>query len=309
MFLKVPNMIHKNILSLIGKTPMVRINNLTGENDATILAKLEGYNIGGSLKDRMALYLIEDAEKTGKIGKDKILLEASSGNTGIAMSMIAGVKGYKITIVIPESVSVERRKLIKTYGAELILSPGEKGTAGAIEMKNNLLAEYPEKYINLDQFKNPANIQAHYETTGKEIIEQTKGKLDMVIVGIGTAGTGVGASKRLKEFNPNIKIIAVMPELGAPIQGLRNLKELNPTQLYDEKAFDEAIEISKNTVPATRQAGRDLARREGILAGMSSGAVIYIALKKAKELGKGKTIVAILPDTGERYLSTDLFDK
>lgn len=224
------------------------------------------------------------------------------------MSMLAGVKGYKITIVIPESVSVERRKLIRAYGAELILSPGEKGTAGAIEMKNNLLAEYPEKYINLDQFKNPANIQAHYETTGKEIIEQTKGKLDMVIVGIGTAGTGVGVSRRLKEFNPNIKIIAVMPELGAAIQGLRNPKELNPTQLYDEKAFDEVIEISKDTVPAIRQAGRDLARREGILAGMSSAAVMYIAIKKAKKLGKGKTIVAILPDTGERYLSTDLFD-
>ncbi|MBU4299525.1 cysteine synthase family protein [Patescibacteria group bacterium] len=301
-------MIHKNILTLIGKTPLVRINNLTGENDAVILAKLEKFNISGSLKDRMALYLIEDAEKTGKISKDKILLEASSGNTGIAMSMLAGVKGYKITIVIPESVSVERRKLIRAYGAELILSPGEKGTAGAIEMKNNLLAEYPEKYINLDQFKNPANIQAHYETTGKEIIEQTKGKLDMVIVGIGTAGTGVGVSKRLKEFNPNIKIIAVMPELGAAIQGLRNSKELNPTQIYDEKDFDEVIEISKDTVPATRQAGRDLARREGILAGMSSAAVIYIAIKKAKKLGKGKTIVAILPDTGERYLSTDLFD-
>ncbi|MBU4481022.1 cysteine synthase family protein [Patescibacteria group bacterium] len=301
-------MIHKNILTLIGKTPLVRINNLTGENDAVILAKLEKFNISGSLKDRMALYLIEDAEKTGKISKDKILLEASSGNTGIAMSMLAGVKGYKITIVIPESVSVERRKLIRAYGAELILSPGEKGTAGAIEMKNNLLAEYPEKYINLDQFKNPANIQAHYETTGKEIIEQTKGKLDMVIVGIGTAGTGVGVSKRLKEFNPNIKIIAVMPELGAAIQGLRNSKELNPTQIYDEKDFDEVIEISKDTVPATRQAGRDLARREGILAGMSSAAVMYIAIKKAKKLGKGKTIVAILPDTGERYLSTDLFD-
>jgi len=302
-------MIHKNILSLIGKTPMVRINNLAGADDAAILAKLEEYNIGGSLKDRMALYLIEDAEKTGKISKDKILLEASSGNTGIAMAMIASVKGYKITIVIPESVSVERRKLIKAYGAELVLSPGEKGTGGAVEMKNKMLAEHPEKYVNLDQFKNPANIRAHYETTGREIWEQTEGKLDMVIVSIGTAGTGVGVSKRLKEFNPDIKIIAVMPELGAPIQGLRNPKELSPTQLFDNKAFDEVIEISKETVPLTRQAGRDLARREGILSGMSAGAVMYVALKKAKEMGKGKTIVAILPDTGERYLSTDLFEQ
>lgn len=302
-------MIHKNILSLIGKTPMVRINNLTGADDAVILAKLEEYNIDGSLKDRMALYLIEDTEKTGKISKYKILLEASSGNTGIAMAMIASVKGYKITIVIPESVSVERRKLIRAYGAELVLSPGEKGTGGAVEMKNNLLAEHPDKYVNLDQFKNPANIRAHYETTGKEIWEQTEGKLDMVVVSIGTAGTGVGVSRRLKESNPNIKIIAVMPELGAPIQGLRNPKELNPTQLFNEKAFNEVVEISKETVPLTRQAGRDLARREGILSGMSAGAVMYIALRKAKELGKGKTIVAILPDTGERYLSTDLFEQ
>lgn len=301
-------MIHKNILTLIGKTPMVKINNLTGKNDAAILAKLEEYNIGGSLKDRMALYLIEDAEKNGRIDKNKILLEASSGNTGIAMSMIASVKGYKITIVIPESVSVERRKLIKAYGAELILSPGEKGTAGAVEMKNNMLAEHPEKYINLDQFKNPANIQAHYETTGEEIWEQTKGKLDMVVVSIGTAGTGVGVSKRLKEYSPNIKIIAVMPALGAPIQGLRNPKELNPTQFYEENAFDEVIEISKEIVPATHLVGRELAKKEGILAGMSSAAAMYIALEKAKELGKGKNIVVILPDTGERYLSTVLFE-
>ncbi|MBU3924756.1 cysteine synthase family protein [Patescibacteria group bacterium] len=301
-------MIHENILTLIGKTPMVKINKLTGENDAKILAKLEEYNIGGSIKDRMALYLIEDAEKRGLIDKNKILLEASSGNTGIAMAMIAGVKGYKISIIIPEGVSVERRKLIKSYGAELILSPGDKGTAGAVGMKNDMLAENPEKYINLDQFKNPANIQAHYETTGKEIWEQTEGKFDMVILSVGTAGTGVGVSRRLREYNPKIKIIAVMPALGAPIQGLRNPKEPNPTQLFDSGAFDEIIEISKETVPATHQIGRELAKQEGILAGMSSAAAMYIALEKAKELGKGKTIVVILPDTGERYLSTILFE-
>lgn len=301
-------MIHKNILSLIGKTPIVRINNLIDKKDAMILAKLEEYNIGGSLKDRMALSLIEDAEKRNLIDKNKILLEASSGNTGIAMAMIASVKGYRISIVIPEAVSIERRKLIKAYGAELILSPGDKGTAGAVEMKNKILSENPDKYINLDHFKNPANIQAHYKTTGQEIWEQTEGKIDMVILSIGTAGTGVGVSRRLKEYNPKIKIVAVMPALGAPIQGLRNPKELNPTQLYDEKAFDEIIEISKETVPATHLVGRELAKREGILAGMSSAAVMYIALAKAKELGKDKTIVVILPDTGERYLSTVLFE-
>lgn len=301
-------MIHENVLSLIGNTPMVKINKLNNaEKDAVILAKLEEYNIGGSLKDRMALYLIEDAEKNGRINKNKILLEASSGNTGIAMAMIAGVKGYKITIVIPESVSVERRKLISAYGAELILSPGAKGTGGAVELKNQLLSKSPEKYINLDQFKNPANIQAHYETTSKEIIEQTNGKLDMVVIGVGTAGTGIGVSKRLKEYNPQIKVIAVMPELGSAIQGLRHPKELNPTQLYDKKYFDEVIEIKKELIPETFAVSRKLASQEGILAGMSSGAVMYIALEKAKIFGKGKTIVAILPDTGERYLSTGLF--
>jgi len=301
-------MIHENALSLIGNTPLVRINNLTEDGSATVLAKLEGYNIAGSIKDRMALYLIEDAEKSGKLDKNKTLLEASSGNTGIAMSMIAAVKGYKITIVIPESVSVERRKLIKAYGAELVLSPAAKGTGGAVELKNELLTANPDKYINLDQFKNPANILAHYETTGWEIIQQTEGKVDMVIVGIGTAGTGVGVSKRLKEYNPNIKIIGVLPELGSAIQGLRHPEELNPTQLYDKKYFDEIIEIKKELIPESLATARGLAQKEGLLIGMSSGAVMYVALAKAKQLGKDKTIVAILPDTGERYLSTPLFE-
>jgi len=301
-------MIYRNVLGLIGNTPMVKINKLTRENDATVLAKLESYNVAGSLKDRMALYIIEDAEKQGLLTKDKIILEASSGNTGIAMAMIAGVKGYKIKIVIPESVSIERRKLIKAYGAELILSPGEKGTGGAVELKNKLLAQDPEKYINPDQFKNQANIKAHYQTTGQEILKQTAGNVDVVIVGIGTAGTGVGISRRLKEYNSNIQIIAVLPELGVPIQGLRNPRELNPTHLLDKKAFDEIVEIPKELVSKTYLVARNLAHEEGILSGMSSGAVMYIALKKAKELGKNKTIVVILPDTGERYLSTNLFE-
>lgn len=176
-------------------------------------------------------------------------------------------------------------------------------------MKNKMLAENPEKYINLDQFKNPANIQARYETTGQEIWDQTKGKLDMVILSVGTAGTGVGVSRKLKEYNPNIKIVAVMPALGAPIQGLRNPKEPNPTQLFDSGAFDEVIEIPKDIVPATHLIGRELAKQEGILAGMSSAAAMYIALEKARGLGKDKTIVVILPDTGERYLSTVLFEQ
>ncbi|MDI6691095.1 MAG: PLP-dependent cysteine synthase family protein [Candidatus Bathyarchaeota archaeon] len=283
------------------------MNRLTGPYDAKVYAKLEWYNIGGSVKDRMALYLIEYAEATSKITKNKKILEATSGNTGIALAMIAAAKGYKICIVMPESVSIERRKILEAYGAELILSPGEKGTGGAIELKQKLLQENPNEYINLDQFKDPANILAHYQTTSKEILEQTKGKVDMIVVGIGTAGTGVGVSLRVKSCNPNIKMVGVMPSLGVEIQGLRNPKEPYPTQLFRPECFDEIIEITEDDVPKTFEVARRAAREEGLLIGMSSGAILYIALKKAKELGKNKAIVAVLPDSGEKYLSTPLF--
>ncbi len=301
-------MIYENVLSLIGNTPIVKINNLTSSGDATVLAKLEEYNIGGSIKSVMAFHMIETAEKSGELTKDKVIIEASSGNTGIAMAIIAAVKGYKVTIIIPESVSIERRKLIKAYGAKLILSPGENGTDGATEMKKEILAKNPEKYADLDQFKNPANALAHYNVTGKEIIIQTEGKIDMVVMSIGTAGTGVGVSKYLKEYNPKIKVIGVMPEVGAKIQGLRNSQELNQTDLFQDDAFDEIIEIKKDLVSKTFDVSKLLAKKEGILAGMSSGAAMYIALQKAKELKNGKTVVVILPDNGERYLSTDLFE-
>ena len=302
-------MIHKNVLSLIGNTPIVKINKLTGENDAMVLAKLEEYNTGGSIKSVMALYMIETAEKSGELTKNKVIIESSSGNTGIAMAVIAAVKGYKITIIIPESVSVERRKLIKAYGAKLILSSGEKGTDGATEMKKELVAEDPVKYADLDQFKNPANVLAHYSITGKEILAQTEGKVDMVVMSIGTAGTGVGVSKCLKEYNSKIRIIGVMPEIGAKIQALRNLQELKQTDLFQSGAFDEIIEIKKESVSEAFTVSKMLAQKEGILAGMSSGAAMFIALQKAKELEKDKTIVAIMPDTGERYLSTKLFEE
>jgi cysteine synthase len=300
--------IYNNIKGLIGNTPIIRINKLVSESDANVYAKLEWYNIGGSVKDRLALYLIEYAEAQGKIHKDKIILEATSGNTGIGLAMIAAIKGYKIDIVMPESVSIERRKIIKAYGANLILSPGEKGTGGAVELKKELLIKYPDKYIDLDQFKDPANILAHYQTTGREIIEQMEGKFDMVVVGIGTAGTGVGVSMRVKEFNPNIKIIGVMPKLGVKIQGMRNPKEQNPTQLFRQEAFDEVVEIENSEIPETYKVIRETASKEGLLIGMSSGSVLYVALKKAKTLGKGKNIVAILPDNGMKYLSTDIFE-
>ena len=296
-----------SITDLIGRTPMVRINKLMGPYDATLYAKLEWYNIGGSVKDRMGLYLIEHAEAAGRLKKNKTILEATSGNTGIALAMIAAAKGYKIAIVMPQSVSVERRKIIQAYGAELILSPGEKGTGGAVELKLKLLKENAEKYVDIDQFKDPANILAHYQTTGKEILGQTNGKVDMIIVGVGTAGTGVGTSMRVKEYNPNIKIVGVMPKLGVNIQGIRNPGEVYPTQLYRRESFDEIVEITKKEVSETFKIARKTAKEEGLLVGMSSGAILYVALKKAKELGRGKIIVAVLPDSGERYLSTTLF--
>jgi cysteine synthase len=297
-----------DITGLIGMTPMVKINRLTQPGDATLYAKLEWYNIGGSVKDRMALYIIEYAEASGRLSRGKTILEATSGNTGIALAMLAAAKGYRITIVMPESVSVERMKIIRAYGAELILSPGEKGTGGAIELKQKILRENPDKYVDLDQFKDPANILAHYQTTGREILEQTGGKLDMVVVGIGTAGTGVGISMRVKKFNPSIKMVGVTPRLGVSIQGIRNPSEPYPTQLFRREWFDEIVEIDEKEKQEAFRIAREAARKEGLLIGMSSGAIMLIALRKARELGKDRTIVAVLPDGGEKYLSTGLFE-
>lgn len=296
-----------SVADLIGRTPMVRLNSLVGNQDATVFVKLESFNIGGSVKDRLALYIIEYAQSAGKLDRQRRILEATSGNTGIALAMIAAAKKYKMTLVMPESVSIERRRIIRAYGAELILSPGVKGTAGAIELKQKMLKETPEKYIDVDQFKDPANILAHYETTGKEIIEQTHGQLDMVIVGVGTAGTGVGISMRVRENKPNVKIVGVTPKLGVAIQGLRNPNEPFPTQLFRSEWFDELIEIGEAEKEATFKAARETAKQEGLLIGMSAGTIMYVALKKAREIGPGKTIVAILPDGGERYLSTPLY--
>lgn len=301
-------MIADSVLDLIGNTPMIRINKMTEKNDAKIFAKLEWYNISGSIKDRMALFLINNAEASSKLTKRKTLLEATSGNTGIALAMIAAAKGYKITIIMPKSVSVERRKIIKSYGAKLILSSGDRGTGGAIELKERMLKENPEKYFDVNQFKDPTNIQAHYETTGKEIISQMGGKFDMFIVGIGTGGTGVGVSIRLKEFNPDVRVVGITPRLGVKIQGLRNPDESNPTQLFKREYFDEIIEIDKDELADIYDIARRAARDEGLFIGISSAAVLYVALKKAKQLGKDKKIVVIFPDNGIKYLSTDLFE-
>jgi len=220
--------------------------------------------------------------------------------------MVAAVKDYPICIVMSESVSIERRKLIKAYGANLILSPGEKGTTGAIELKQRMLEEMPEKYIDIDQFRDPANILAHYQTLGREILEQL-GHVDTVVVGIGTGGTGVGVSLRLKEDDPETRVVGVTPELGVSIQGLRNPDAKYPTKLYRPEAFDETVVMSRDEAAKSKEVARKAARMEGLLIGISAGAILYQALKEAKKLGRGHKVVAIMPDSGLKYLSTDLF--
>jgi len=293
-----------SVLDLIGNTPMVRINRLTGEDDATVLAKLERFNPGGSVKDRIAKYMVEQLERRGKLTREKTILEATSGNTGVGLAMVAAVKGYKAVLVMPEDVTYERIAQIKAYGAEVILTPKENGEAGAIEYALRMLRENPEKYVMLDQFNNPLNPLAHYETTGREIIEQTEGRIDMFIAGIGTAGTLVGVGRRLKEFNPKIKVVAVEPPLGENIPGLRNMKEPHPPSILDETVIDEKVAVTLEEAIAMM---KNLARIEGLFVGVSSGASMHVAIEKARKLGKGKTIVTILPDLGERYISKNYF--
>ena len=239
--------------------------------------------------------------------KDKTIIEATSGNTGIAIAMIGAAKGYKVTIVMSESVSVERRKIISAYGADLILTPGSRGTSGAIEIKDRLVREDPDRYVPLDQFSNPANVLAHYRGTGREIIDQMNGEIDMVVLSVGTGGTSSGVSLRMKEFNPAIKVIGITPKLGVKIQGIRNPKEPNPSKLVRYEAMDELIEIDEKTKQEAFETGRRAAREEGLLLGMSAAVTLHIATLKAIELGPGKNIVAILPDNGFKYLSTELF--
>jgi cysteine synthase len=297
-----------SIVDLIGGTPLLKINKLTGPEEAEIYVKLESFNAGGSIKDRVAKYLIEYAEAAGFLDNDKSIIEATSGNTGIALAMIAAAKGYPITIVMSEGTSDERKKLIRAFGAELVLSPAEKRTGGAIELKGKMLDENPGKYIDVNQFKDPANILAHYQTTGQEIITQTDGDLDMVITGIGTGGTSAGVSLRIKNFNKNIQMIGVTSKKGHTIPGLRNPDEPNPTKLFRPQAYDEIIELSEADHPDVKNTARKAARKEGLFVGASAAAILHIALLKAKKLGHGKKIVAILPDDGMKYLSTDLYN-
>ena len=297
-------MIYNNILETIGNTPIVKINRLSPKPEVTILAKLEGVNPGGSIKDRIALRMLEQAEKDGKLTTDKTIIEATSGNTGIAIAMIAAIKGYSVEIVMSESVSIERRKMIAAFGARIILTEGALGTDGAIRKVKELVALYPDKYYTPDQFSNNNNILAHYETTGKEIWEQTGGNIDYFVAAIGTSGTLMGVGGFLKKMNPNIKIVSAEPTAGHYIQGLKNMKEAIIPAIYDKNKLDDIIMIETEDAFET---AREIIKKEGIFCGMSSGAAMFAAIEVAKKIDKG-TIVMVFPDRGEKYLSTKLFD-
>lgn len=291
------------ILDCIGNTPLVRLDALNPYPGVNIFAKLEGNNPGGSVKDRIAYYMIKDAEEADLIKKGDTILEATSGNTGIGLAMVGAAKGYKVKLVMPECVSLERRKVLEAFGAELILSPGNEGTDGAIKLAHRIMQESSNGYFMPNQFDNLSNIKAHYETTGKEIIEQTGGRLDVFVAGMGTTGTIMGAGRRLKEFSNNIKVVGIEPFLGHRVQGLKNMKESIVPKIYKETFLDDKINVSDDDAFNTT---RRLAVEEGLFVGMSSGAAFAGALKMAERIGKG-TIVVILPDRGDRYLSTALF--
>jgi S-sulfo-L-cysteine synthase (O-acetyl-L-serine-dependent) len=293
-----------NILELIGNTPIVRINRLNPNKKVNIFAKLEGNNPGGSIKDRIALKMLDVAEKTGKLTKEKTIIEATSGNTGIAIAMISAVKGYKVEIVMSDAVSVERRKMIGAFGAKITLTDGKLGTDGAIKKVHKLVAKYPEKYYHTDQFSNDNNILAHYETTAFEIWQQMKGKIDYFVAAIGTSGTLMGVGKFLKQMNPAVKIVSAEPVKGHYIQGLKNMEEAIIPAIYDRKHLDDIIMVETE---AAFNTARQVARNEGIFCGMSSGAAMLASLEVAKKIKSGN-IVTIFPDRGEKYLSTSLFD-
>jgi cysteine synthase B len=296
-------MIYNNILDTIGSTPLVRINKIIKKPGVEILAKVEGFNPTGSIKDRIALRMIEQAEAEGTLTKDKIIIEATSGNTGIGLAMIGTVKGYQVQIVMSSAVSVERQKMIKAFGGEIILTDPTKGTDGAIIKVRELVSENPGKSFNPNQFSNEYNKIAHYKTTAEEIWEQTEGKVTHFVSALGTSGTLMGVGKMLKEQNPAIQVIEAQPVKGHYIQGLKSLEEAIVPEIYDRNAIDESILI--DTEEAYEMARR-VVREEGIFVGMSSGAAMLAAVRKAENLDHG-VIVVILPDRGEKYLSTGLF--
>jgi cysteine synthase B len=293
----------KDILSAIGNTPLIEFSNLNHNHKVRIFGKLEGCNPGGSVKDRPAYYMIKKAEESGELNNGKIILEPTSGNTGIALAMIGAAKGYQVTLCMPECVSMERRRVIEAYGAKAILTPAKEGTDGAIRKAYHLINENPGKYYMPNQFENEENIRAHYETTGPEIFAQTNGELDVFVAGMGTGGTLMGVAKYLKEKKPDVKIVGVEPTKGHTIQGLKNMEESMIPKIFNVAKLDEKITVEDDSAYLM---SRKLACQEGIFVGMSSGAALSGALEIAKRMKEG-IIVVILPDRGDRYLSTTLF--
>lgn len=299
----------QSVAELIGKTPVVKLNRITDENSADIYVKLEFMNPGSSVKDRIALAMIEDSEKKGLLKKGDTIIEPTSGNTGIGLAMVAAAKGYKTILVMPETMSLERRNLLRAYGAELVLTPGPEGMGGAIRKAEELVKEHG--YFMPQQFQNPANPEIHRLTTGPEIVEQMGDQLDAFVAGIGTGGTITGAGAVLKEKYPNIKIYAVEPADSPVLSGgkpgphkIQGIGAGFVPEILDTKIYDEIIQVKNEQA---FEYARRAAREEGILAGISSGAAIYAAMQIAQKLGKGKKVLAIIPSNGERYLSTPLY--
>lgn len=304
-------MILNNIYQAIGNTPIIKLNNLTDENMADVLVKVESFNPSGSVKDRAALYMIEGAEKEGKLKKGDTIIEPTSGNTGIGLAMVGASKGYKVILTMPDSMSIERRKILKAYGAELILTEGKLGMSGAVEKAKSLAED--KGYFLPDQFSNKDNVRAHYETTAEEILRDVDGKLHAFIAGVGTGGTISGVGRKLKEKIDDISIVAVEPSKSQVLSGndpaphgIQGLGANFVPAILDRSAIDKIMDISDEE--ALKYA-RLLGEKEGILVGISAGANLATAIKVAKELGRGKRVLTILPDTGERYLSTDLFSE
>jgi cysteine synthase B len=291
------------VLEAIGNTPIAPLTRLGGNPNVRLLAKLEGCNPGGSVKDRPALYMISRAEESGALANGRVILEPTSGNTGIALAMIAAVKGYRIRLVMPECVSLERRRVLEAMGAELTLSAGCQGTDGAIMQAHRILEADPDRYYMPNQYANEGNVWAHYETTGPEIFCQTDGDVDVFVAGMGTSGTLMGTGRYLKEQKPGVRIVGVEPPIGHAIQGLKNMKEAIVPTIYDPSRLDEKMVVEDEEAFET---ARQLALREGLFVGMSSGAAVAGALRVAEQMSSG-TVVVILPDRGDRYLSTALF--
>ena len=302
---RIINTIDNNILDTIGKTPLLRLNNITSHinKHVEIYAKLERYNPGGSVKDRAALQMIKDAEESGLLTKDKIILDSTSGNTGIAYAMIAAVKGYKAKIVLPKNASIERKKIISAFGAEIVYSSPFEGSDGAIRLAKEIYNKNSDKYYLPDQYNNPSNWKAHYLTTGPEVLEQTKGRITHFVASVGTSGTIMGTGKALKEFNPNIKIMAIQPDDAMHgIEGLKHMESSIVPGIYDKNLPDETIYV--NTDRAYDMV-KKIITIEGLPVGHSSGAAMVGALQAAENLKEG-VIVIIFPDGGDRYLSHEI---